>query len=342
MTLKTSKGLAIRYRRDFMPERTNLFQQVVAIIHSHMADNATVEESAMLLDAESGVDREVDVVITSSVAGHTVVVGVEATAKGRQADVKWVEGELAKHASLPTDKLVLVSEAGFSEAGKKKAEARGAVPLEPIDMTADDPVHEVVNRLKALWPKLLNLTPTGGVAVVCLPNGVEASVQMFPDTLIVTADGEELGNVFTEIRRRLDANFLDIAQQIGLGDITEDIERRFTMQMIGWEGQLSSESGKTKKMVACLEWKPNPDDQPEFHPIQKIDVVGKANIQVGEIPLVHQKLGDVAVSSGVGKVGNQDALLVVTENESGGKGTFRLADGTSSLRTATSYLMKGT
>lgn len=74
-----------------MPERTNLFQQVVAIIHSHMADNAMVEESAMLLDAESGVEREVDVVITSSVAGHTVVVGVEATAKGRPADVKWVE-----------------------------------------------------------------------------------------------------------------------------------------------------------------------------------------------------------------------------------------------------------
>lgn len=237
-------------------------------------------------------------------------------------------GELAKHASLPTDKLVLISEAGFSEAAKRKAGARGAVPLEPVDMTGDDPVHEVVNRLNSLWPKILELTPTGAVEVVRLPMGPRASVQMLPDTLIVTASGEELGNVFTEVKRRLDANFLDIAKQIGLGDITEDIERGFTMQIIGWEGSVTSENGKTTKMAACLEWKPNPEDEPEFHAIQKIDVIGKAKIEVGEIPLNHQKLGDVAMSSGVGKVGSQDALLVVTEDDSGGKGTFRLTDGT--------------
>jgi hypothetical protein len=34
-----------------MPRRSNLFQDVVAIIHRHMAEGATVEESAMLLNA---------------------------------------------------------------------------------------------------------------------------------------------------------------------------------------------------------------------------------------------------------------------------------------------------
>ena len=43
-----------------MPKRSNLFQDVVAIIHQHMAGDAEVVESAMLPNAGAGGQTEVD------------------------------------------------------------------------------------------------------------------------------------------------------------------------------------------------------------------------------------------------------------------------------------------
>ena len=39
-----------------MPRRTNLFQEVVTVLHEHLA----VEESALLIDGVTGDEREVD------------------------------------------------------------------------------------------------------------------------------------------------------------------------------------------------------------------------------------------------------------------------------------------
>jgi hypothetical protein len=69
-----------------VPKRTNLFQEVVEIIHRHMADGATVEASAYLPSQRTGSDREVDVVIRGEQAGHEVIVSVEAMARSRKAD----------------------------------------------------------------------------------------------------------------------------------------------------------------------------------------------------------------------------------------------------------------
>jgi hypothetical protein len=44
-----------------MPQRTNTFQQVVRLVHEHLAaDGASVKESHMLVDEITGEDREVD------------------------------------------------------------------------------------------------------------------------------------------------------------------------------------------------------------------------------------------------------------------------------------------
>lgn len=101
----------------------------------------------MLRNTVTGDEREVDVVIRSRVAGHEVIVGVEATGKGRKADAPWVEGMVGKHADLPTSKLVLVSQAGFYEPARRLAIAKGAVPLAPEDLDAGDPDHAVLKAL---------------------------------------------------------------------------------------------------------------------------------------------------------------------------------------------------
>jgi hypothetical protein len=74
-----------------MPKRTNIFQQVVAVIYEHMAHGATIGHSAMVAPIRGGEPREVDVLVTSTAAGHEVIVGVEACKGSRKADVTWVE-----------------------------------------------------------------------------------------------------------------------------------------------------------------------------------------------------------------------------------------------------------
>ena len=107
-----------------MPKRTNLFQEVVEIIHRHMA-GAEVEPSAMLASKSTGALREVDVAITGEQAGHKVIVSVEAMSRSRKADRTWVDGMVGKHADLPTSKLVLVSEKGFTKDARAAALAAG-------------------------------------------------------------------------------------------------------------------------------------------------------------------------------------------------------------------------
>ena len=62
-----------------VPKRSNLFQKVVSIIYEHLADGASLEESAMLPNRRTGKKREVDVVLRTKAAGHELVIGVEAT-----------------------------------------------------------------------------------------------------------------------------------------------------------------------------------------------------------------------------------------------------------------------
>ena len=174
-----------------MPQRTNVFQEVVAIIHQHMAGDAVVEESSFLPHQVTGSKREVDVVVRTKVSGYEVIVSVEATATGRRADTKWVEALIQKHRNLPTSKLVLVSEAGFTPDAREEAEAEGAIPLAPEDLAADDPVQAVVNRLPSLWPKVIKLEPASADALVRKPDGSEQQVpNLLPDQSVFcrTAD----------------------------------------------------------------------------------------------------------------------------------------------------------
>jgi hypothetical protein len=142
-----------------VPKRTNLFQEVVEIIHEHMAGDATVEPSAMLRNKRTGYEREVDVVLRSRSAGYEIVISVEALGRSRPASVEWVEQMVYKHKDLPTSKLVLVAEKGFSPQARALAEAEGVAALAPEDLTDGDPTGKVVSTVRSLWPKVVTFTP---------------------------------------------------------------------------------------------------------------------------------------------------------------------------------------
>jgi Restriction endonuclease len=303
-----------------VPRRTNLFQEVVAIIHRHMAEDATVEESAMLEDRVTGEQREVDVVIRGRAAGHDVAVVVEAAGRGRPATVEWVEQMIGKHANLPTDKLVLVSQSGFTAQARTRAETAGAVVLAPSDLEEGDPALVVVNRLRSLWPKLVSLTPERiGLSVGRIgdeePYEAPPSAASIP---VLLDDGREVGTLEDVVQAQIGANWDKVAEQIGLRDIADDVDAFFHLE-IGTPWTVEVEGEERQAFVRARSG-PGRD----IRPIDKVIVLGKAAIRVNEIPLAHRRLGEIRYAVGEGKVGDQDALVVATEGEGGGKLTVRM------------------
>jgi hypothetical protein len=60
--------------------------------------------------------------------------------------------------------------------------------------------------------------------------------------------------------------------------------------------------------------------------VEKVGIVGKAKILVAQVELSHRRLGEVMYAFGKGKVGEAPALIVATEDESGGKMTIRFGE----------------
>jgi hypothetical protein len=141
-------GLAA-HREATLPQRSNELQRIVLAIHHQLAGRALVAESQMLRDRSTGQEREVDIVIKGTAAGHPFLLSIECCDSGRRATVEWVERMVGKHANLPTDKLILVSRAGFTGPAERKARYEGA---EPLSLKEADAVEwtSVVHRLNSL------------------------------------------------------------------------------------------------------------------------------------------------------------------------------------------------
>lgn len=109
-----------------VPPRSNLHQAVVYYIKKHLAPpDAEVTESKMLVDLDSGEEREVDVVVEGRVGDDPIVVSVEVQARGRRAGSPWVDEMISKHSRMPTNRLVLVSWSGFTEPARRKVDQQG-------------------------------------------------------------------------------------------------------------------------------------------------------------------------------------------------------------------------
>jgi hypothetical protein len=98
-----------------MPQRSTPFQAIVRLVREHLAQpGVTITESKFLRDAVLRIDREVDVVIEGEFDGEPVVVSIEVNERGRRAGLPWVQEMIRKHRNLPTNRLILLSKAGFT------------------------------------------------------------------------------------------------------------------------------------------------------------------------------------------------------------------------------------
>ena len=174
-----------------MPTRSNYFQDVVALVQRALAPHAHVTESAMLFSRDTGAEREVDVLVTGTLWSYQVVIGVEARGRKRPATIEWVEQQICKHADLPTDLLVLVSESGFTTSALAKARAHRVRALWPTALPNSEPGSEPGSDLEA---RFVSLTRLGVAGEVHTPLGQE----LWPNVeglLVFDSDGTQLTQV---------------------------------------------------------------------------------------------------------------------------------------------------
>lgn len=106
-----------------MPARSNHFQKLVKTINHHLAPaGAKVTESAMLYDSEAETDREIDILVESTILNCPLKIGIECTTESNPLDVRKIESFKEKHRKVGINQTIVVSKNGFSESAKKYAE----------------------------------------------------------------------------------------------------------------------------------------------------------------------------------------------------------------------------
>jgi hypothetical protein len=325
----------------FVPKRSTLFQEVVSVIYSHLADGASIEESAMLTNRVTGEKREVDVVLRTRTAGVEVVIGVEATGLSearRQAslqpeaplqpdpvDVGWVEEMIGKHKNLPTDKVVLVSETGFTRQARVLAVAdaeRKMIPIWPEMLGSGDLAFGILNAVRALWPKQIDITPWKARVWVDRP-GEGVGWFYAPQDLNVFVEEDVFTDLGTLIMACVDGPgfSMRLKEEIGFTDIAEDMETVLAFNTgPGWTLDFGPDGGPRSFYLEDGKKK-------ELQRIDAIEITVKVNVHVDQqIPLHHRRLAEMNVNYafGEGSIGGEPALIVATEDEQGGKVSIRL------------------
>lgn len=290
-----------------MPQRTNLFQEVVEIVHRHLAPGALVEQSAMLVCRKTGTTREVDVVVRGNQAGHEVIVSVEAVGRARKADRPWVDSMVAKHADLPTDKLVLVSEKGFTKDARAAALASNAVPIAPEDLTGKS-----APGLPALRPVVANLSNIDYGLAFSEP----APDSGWPKEPRVRTDkGVDVGSLMEVAKALYRQRISLILDELNVKDVSSDQVRRVHVRLDPDEsGQLTMDVGGQRRPL-FLE-----NEDGAVYGIEWITLTGDLALSVSaQIPLKASRYDEISatVGYGEGQVAGRDALLVLTEQDAG-------------------------
>jgi len=308
-----------------LPRRSNTFQDLVAIVQHHLVGSGTIEESAMLEPVNGGEPAEVDVVIRTSVAGHSLTIGIEATKTSRKAGREWVERMIGKHTDLPTDKLVLYSGSGFTPEARRKAAQNGVelISVESVDGEADLE-SAVLGQLRTLWPRFISVTRRAIMVRVEQQDGTLGVGPAEKDLGLFSSDGQPLENV-TGLYEVVDRSLLESPSHL-LDDLRDEVgadafERSAALLI---EAPRALEDDGSLGDVYLR------DDNEKPPELRRLDAIAiKCDVRISAespVSLEHARLGAVTVTSGEFQVEDASALFVATESDRGLNFSVRFYD----------------
>jgi len=310
-----------------MPRRTNLFQQVVAVVYRQLSEDPP-EESAMVPDETAGTDREVDVLIKEEVAGEEITVAIEATALARKLDLPGVQALIRKHEKLGTSQVIIVSESGFTEPARREIDASAGVSgYQPTDLKNEQQLEtKIVGKLAKLWPRRFSVTVNTVFAEVELPaslNGSNAVPWTTPPLWFPLDDvkGNEVATPEMVFARWADENPEAIAAGLEVGNTLVDTDKTFQTDLFPpWR----VDGGEFADLYLVVDTNIDADHGPTPEPlrVRKLDLRGPASIRVSEVDLRHQQLSDkIAYSVGHAVIDGESLLLVASATDKGEKVT---------------------
>jgi Restriction endonuclease len=314
-----------------VPRRTNLFQQVVAIVYHQLSDDPPAE-SAMVPDATAGTDREVDVLIKAEVAGEEITVAVEATALGRKLDLPGVQALIKKHEKLGTSQLIIVSESGFTEPADREIKATPIVSgYQPTDLKNPQLLEtKIVGKLAKLWRKRFSVTVTEVFAELELPASL-LKTNIVPWTRLPLhfplddAKANEVATPEMVVLQWANANPEAVGELLDVANTAVDTDKTFLTDLCPpWRVD-----GRESDLYLMVDTNINPNHEPTPEPLRllKLDLCGSASIRVSEADLRHQQLSDKIAYSVGHIVEDGESLLLVASATSKGETVTTLSLG---------------
>ena len=255
----------------------------------------------MLTDRITGDEREVDVLIGATVAGHAIAIGVETRDHKRVQGVDWVEQVASKHERLPINQSVCVSRSGFSKPARALASRLGIELVTPGQEISD------VGPLAGLGVQVeaREVSWSGQVRAIAWMLGEEGQrmhAELAPGVMLFASDGAPIGNV------------LEVVEQI-----RENLEGR-------GETALAEEDAKwlVYELAPPVAEHPVTGEPTPFHlkhgetgellpPVEGLQVAFSVDVRIAQVDLEFGGLQGVEFAVGVGEVNEHRALVVLTE-----------------------------
>jgi len=167
-----------------MPKRSNEFQKLVYYFKKHTINNVDITESRELLDKQTGVKREVDIVVETNVGGNQVIISIECIDRSRKADMAWIEQMYEKHRKLPTNVLILISKLGFTKKAIEYAD-KNNINLSNFDeITAVSP-EETLLKFNSLFIRLNEINIESVRVSIVNKTGKKLNLFVMPDTKVL-------------------------------------------------------------------------------------------------------------------------------------------------------------
>ena len=280
-----------------MPKRSTPFQALVHYLRKQTAaPGVTVTESKELLDARLGVLREVDVVVEGSFDGEHIVISIEVIEHGRRASITWVEQQIGKHRTLPTNRLILVSKSGFSK------NALAAVAMEG-------------GWVQALTPKFIQNDSQESVQSLVLDR-----IELTPLACTITVQRPEHGwlpnqwlskIVFNKDKRAL-GSVDDLAREVVR---TKSIVGAILRGIHDHPGRDYLRGFSIGTAIDKLGYLMRDEDTGQFHLILTIEIEGEFEFKQSELTFRGRELGDRSYSSGEGVIFGRPGIWVATTDE---------------------------
>lgn len=301
-----------------MPRRTNDFQTAIAMLKSQLADGAVVTESHMLPDSATGRLREVDITLSSTVAGHSVLVGVECRDHKRVQSIGWVEEMHTKHQFLPTDPLVLVSSSGFTEGAERRAKLLGIELVTPERLT-ERQAQEIMRGAQAVQLALFKLELVAVNAKLAESEYREQEVvRVNSDSIVFYEDGCVAGSLQKIVAVIMDDAVNELMRR------TESIEEspRF---LVATQGNLRGVRTGVDHFVPLFLSSLEPVEH--LARLLSVELVMTHGGAQSDIPLNHLQFKETPYSYGAGDLQGHPVVFVMSPDGEGGEAvSIRFAD----------------